>query len=235
MIRNLGAQDRIPGVQKAAILLVLLGEEISAEVLRQLSAQEVEQIAKEVAQLGSITEEVAQKVLQECHEMRLAHHYLVKGGLEYAEKLLVKAFGPEKGRRLVEQLAARLGAELTSLEALRRFDPQQLAKFLHQEHPQTIALVLSHLTPGQAATLLASLPEELRADVALRMAHLDQISPEVVQKIGAVIGQKMKALGEISRETYGGVQAVADIMNQLDATTSKEVLEKIEERDPKLA
>lgn len=235
MIRNLGAQDRIPGAQKAAILLVLLGEEVSAEVLRQLTAQEVELIAKEVAQLGAISEEVAQKVLQECHEMRLAHHYLVKGGLEYAEKLLVKAFGPEKGRRLVEQLAARLGAELTSLDALRRFDPQQLAKFLHQEHPQTIALVLSHLTPTQAATLLASLPEHLRADVAMRMAHLDQISPEVVQKIGAVIGQKMKALGEFSRETYGGVQAVADIMNQLDATTSKEVLEKIEERDPKLA
>lgn len=235
MIRNLAAQERIPGVQKAAILLVLLGEEISAELLRQLDLKEVQTIAKEVAQLGPISEEVAQRVLQECYDMRLARDYLVKGGLDYAEKLLIKAYGPDRGRQLVEQLARTLGAELTSLESLRRFDPQQLARLLHKEHPQTIALVLSHLSASQAASLLASLPPELRADVALRMAKLDQISPEVVQKIGAVIGQKMRALGEVSRETYGGVQAVAEILNQLDVNTSKDILEKIEEVNAGLA
>ncbi len=235
MIRNLAAQERIPGVQKAAILLVLLGEEISAELLRQLDLKEVQTIAKEVAQLGPISEEVAQRVLQECYDMRLARDYLVKGGLDYAEKLLIKAYGPDRGRQLVEQLARTLGAELTSLESLRRFDPQQLARLLHKEHPQTIALVLSHLSASQAAALLASLPPELRADVALRMAKLDQISPEVVQKIGAVIGQKMRALGEVSRETYGGVQAVAEILNQLDVNTSKDILEKIEEVNAGLA
>ena len=127
-----------------------------------------------------------------------------------------------------------LGSEMASFDALQKADPQQLAKFIHNEHPQTIALILSHLNASQAAGLLISLPPELRADVALRMAHLDQISPEIISKIAAIIGQKLKALGELSRESYGGVRAVSEMFNRLDSGTSKEILEDIEQNDPKL-
>ena len=127
-----------------------------------------------------------------------------------------------------------LGDEAASFDVLQKADPQQLARFIHSEHPQTIALVLSHLNPSQAAALLFSLPSEMRADVALRMASLDQISPEIISKIASIIGGKLKSLGEVSREAYGGVRAVAEMFNRLDSNTSKEILDKIETADPNL-
>ncbi len=146
----------------------------------------------------------------------------------------MNAFGPEHAKKLLDRLVKTLGSEMASFDTLQRADPQQLAKFIHNEHPQTIALVLSHLNASQAAGLLISLPPELRADVALRMASLDQISPEIISKIAAIIGEKLKALGELSRESYGGVRAVSEMFNRLDSGTSKEILEAIEQNDPNL-
>jgi flagellar motor switch protein FliG len=123
---------------------------------------------------------------------------------------------------------------MVTFDALQKADPQQLAKFIHNEHPQTIALVLSHLNPTQAAALLTSLPNEMRGDIALRMANLDQISPEIISKIATVIDQKLKALGEFNRESYGGVRAVSEMFNRLDSASSKEILEKIESEDANL-
>ncbi len=234
MIRNAAPEDRIRGVRKAAILVVVLGPDVSGPVLRHLNEDEVDLITREVAQMGAIAPEQAEKVLDECHQMHLAHSYVIKGGVEYARKILLNAFGAEQTQRLLDRLMKRLGSESASFDALQKADPQQLAKFIHSEHPQTIALVLSHLNPSQAAALLFSLPAELRADVALRMANLDQISPEVITKIAAIIAQKLNALGEISRESYGGVKAVAEMMNRLDSATSREILENIEENDGKL-
>jgi flagellar motor switch protein FliG len=148
--------------------------------------------------------------------------------------MLMTAFGPEHAKRLVDRLVKTLGSELASFDTLQKADPQQLAKFIHNEHPQTIALILSHLNASQAAGLLISLPQELRADVALRMANLDQISPEIVSKIAVIIGQRLKALGEMNRESYGGVRAVAEMFNRLDSGTSKDILEGIEQNDSKL-
>jgi len=164
----------------------------------------------------------------------VAHDYMLKGGIDYARKLLINAFGPEHAKKLLDRLVKTLGSETATFDTLQKADPQQLAKFIHNEHPQTIALILSHLNPSQAAGLLISLPPELRADVALRMANLDQISPEIISKIAAIIGQKLKALGELSRESYGGVRAVSEMFNRLDSTTSKEILEIIEQNDPNL-
>ena len=130
---------------------------------------------------------------------------------------------------MLDRLMKTLGNETLSFDALQKTDPQQLAKFIHSEHPQTIALILSHLNPSQAAGLLFSLPAEMRADVALRMASLDQISPEIISKIAAVIGSKLKSLGELSREAYGGVHAVAEMFNRLDSNTSKDILDNIEQ------
>lgn len=234
MIQNAGPEQRIPGARKAAILIVVLGEEIAGDIFRNLQEDEVDVISREIAQLGSIQPEHAEKVLEECYQMQLAHNYVIKGGVDYARKLLMNAFGPEHAQRLLDRLMKALGGEAASFDALQKADPQQLAKFIHAEHPQTIALVLCHLNSSQAAALLFSLPPELRSDVALRMASLDQISPEVVSRIAGIIGQKLKALGEVSRESYGGVKAVAEMMNRLDSSTSKEILENIEEVDSDL-
>jgi flagellar motor switch protein FliG len=227
--------QRYSGLQKAAVLLVTLGEELSGTVIKHLEEDEVAAIGKEVARIPAITAVEAEAILDEFYQMSMAQDYVLKGGIEYARKMLVNAFGPEMATRILDRLVKLLGHDTASFDALQKADPQQLAKFIHSEHPQTIALILSHLGPSQAAGLLFSLPAELRADVALRMANLEQISPDIISKIAGIIGQKLKALGELSRESYGGVRAVAEMFNRLDSATSKEILDTIEAQDPNLA
>jgi len=232
MITNVeAAAPPLPGIRKAAILMVILGDHVSAEILKQLEEDEVEEIGREVARMSSITTEQAESVLEEFYEMTVAHDYVLRGGLEYARKILINTFGPEPAVKMLDRLTKSLGSEQASFDTLQKADPQQLAKFIHNEHPQTIALILSHLNPSQAAALLVSLPAGIRSDVSLRMANLDQISPEIIAKIAGIIGQKLKALGELSRESYGGVRAVSEMFNRLDSGTSKEILETIEQSD----
>jgi flagellar motor switch protein FliG len=225
----------LDGMQKAAILLVTLGDQASAELLKALEEEEVQKVSHEIARVTSVSTEQAESILEEFYQMTVAHDYVLKGGLDYARKLLINAFGPDAARRLLDRLVKALGTEVTTFDALQKADPQQLAKFIHSEHPQMIALILSHLNASQAANLLTSLPPELRADVAQRMASLDQISPEIIAKVAAIIGQKLKALGEFSRESCGGVRAVSELLNRLDSSTTKEILDKIEQRDANLA
>ncbi len=226
--------EKLSGLRKAAILLVMIGEEASSVILRGLDEDEVQEISREIARVQTLTSEEAEGVLEEFYQMAVAHDYVVKGGIDYARKVLINAFGAEAAKKMLDRLMKTLGNETLSFDALRKTDPQQLAKFIHSEHPQTIALILSHLNPSQAAGLLFSLPSELRADVALRMANLDEISPEIISKIAAVIGTKLKNLGELSREAYGGVHAVAEMFNRLDSNTSKDILETIEQSNPTL-
>src|ERR1700737_3889044 len=226
-LENASATSSLPGIRKAAILMVILGEQISAEILKQLDEEEVQMLGREVARVVSIGNDQAEDILEEFYQMSVAREYVLKGGIDYAKKMLINAFGPEHAKKMVDRLVKTLGSETASFDTLQKADPQQLAKFIHNEHPQTIALILSHLNASQAAGLLISLPPELRADVALRMANLDQISPEIISKIAAIIGQKLKALGELSRESYGGVRAVSEMFNRLDPGTSREILERI--------
>jgi flagellar motor switch protein FliG len=237
MIQNLDSptsEQTVSGIRKAAILMIILGDQVGAEILRQMDEEEVQAIGHEIARITSISNDQAEDILEEFYQMSMAHDYVLKGGLDYAKKMLNSAFGPEHARKLVDRLVKTLGSELASFDALQKADPQQLARFIHNEHPQTIALILSHLNASQAAGLLVSLPQELRADVALRMAHLDQISPLIVSKIATIIGQRLKSLGELSRESYGGVRAVSEMFNRLDSGSSKDILEGIEQNDPKL-
>ncbi len=221
----------LSGTQKSAVLMIILGDRASADILRELDEEEVQRIGREIAAIPTITSEMAEDILTEFYSMLVAQQYVLKGGLEYARKVLVNAFGPDQARRLLDRVSKGLGNDAASFDALQKADPQQLANFIHSEHPQTIALILSHLGASQAAGLLASLPLELRADVAVRMANLDQISPEIISKIAGIIGQKLKALGETSREAYGGVRAVAEMLNRLDQNAGKELLETIESQD----
>ena len=226
--------EPLSGVRKAAMLLILLGDKVSAELIKQLSDDEVQLVSREVARLEAISSEEAESLLEEFYQMNMAHDYVVRGGMDYAKKMLIHAFGPEVSKKLIDRLSKAMGGEYASLELLQKVDPQQLAKFIHNEHPQTIALVLSHLNASQAAALLVSLPAQIRADVALRMGNLDQISPEIVNKIASVIGQKLQAIGEFSRESYGGIRAVAEMFNRLDSVTSREILDVIEPQNPNL-
>lgn len=235
MIRNAEKPTSpMPGIKKAAILMIILGDQVSADIMRELDEEEIQLISREMARVSSIASEQAEDILDEFYQMTVAKDYVLKGGIDYARKVLMSAFGPEQAKKLLDRLMKTLSSDLASFDALQKADPSQLAKFIHNEHPQTIALVLSHLNPSQAAALLVSLPAELRADVALRMANLDQISPEIISKIAGIIGHKLKAIGELSREAYGGVRAVAEMFNRLDSASSKEILDTIENADPTL-
>lgn len=234
MVKNTKGQELFAGLRKAAIVLISLGDQAAGELLRQLPEEDVQLVSQEIARLTTITSEQAEVVLEEFYQLTMARDYIARGGIDYARKMLMEAFGPETARRLLDRLAAALGSDLASFDLLQRADPQLLAKYIHNEHPQTIALVLSHLNPSQAASLLISLPAELRPDVTLRMASLDQISPDIISKIAKVVGQKLRALGEFSRESYGGVRAVAEMFNRLDSSSSKEILEKLEKSDANL-
>jgi flagellar motor switch protein FliG len=235
MIVNTAKDESLSNLQKAAMLLIVLGEKTSAELLQQISEEDVQKVSKEVASLTAISAEQAESVLEEFHNMTVAGDYVARGGMDYARKMLNAAFDPEVARRLLDRLTKAMGTDAASFDAIQKADPQQLAKFIHNEHPQTIALVLAHLNYTQAAALLTSLPAEMRADVAQRMASLDQISPDIILKIAGVLGQKLKTLGEFSRESYGGVRSVAEMLNRLDSGSSRGILDHIDQQDTNLA
>jgi len=223
------------GLRKAAILMVMLGEDAAAEIYRHLPPAEVERVTQEIATLKRVEPEVALQVLEEFHRLIITGEYINQGGTEYANKLLVKAFGKDGAADLLRQVseAAQIGG--IKLDSLRKADPQQLAKFIEGEHPQTIALILAHLESKQASTVLMKLPPELRAEPIKRLAQLRQFSPEMAQRVAEVLHKRLEALGEQSRRAYAGLRGVADLMNRLDLATGKTILEAIEGDDPKLA
>jgi flagellar motor switch protein FliG len=227
--------NRISGQQKAAIVLMSLGHAASAEILKKMSEQEVNVISTAIAKLHSVTPQQVEAVFEEANAAITRQAGSFKGGLERARVILTQAFGPDQATRLVDRLSKSLEQESVDFSSLRQIDPQQLAKFIQDEHPQTIALVLSHLDASQAAALLNALPVEKRTTAAIRMATLEQISPESVRTIAAVLGQKIRNLGELSREACGGVRAVADMFNRLDTTACNDLLEAVEKEDTKLS
>ena len=228
------ARETLDGARKAAILFIALGERVSSAVMKYLDEDEIQRIGKEMARAKAISAELSERVLEEFYNMHIAQEYVLKGGVEHARKVLIQAFGQDEGARIIERMLKQLGGENLSFDILAKADPQQLAKFIHNEHPQTIALILSHLSSQQGAGLLFWLPPVLRADVSLRMAQLDQISPDIIGKIASIIGVRLKELGEVNRESTGGVKAVAEMLNRLDSATSKDLLETLEGIDPKL-
>ncbi len=218
----------LSGFQKAAIVLIALGPADSAAILKHVGEDDADKLARAIAQLEYVTPEDVTCAFEEFNQFALSDRLLIKGGIEYASRMLTEAYGPTVAQTLLERLSKSLGSDGVDFANFRKTDPQQLAKFIQDEHPQTIALILSHLDPSQAATLISSLPAETRTDVALRMADLDQISPEILRNIASVIDQKLRNLGELSREAYGGIRAVADIFNRLDATTCSQLMDTVE-------
>ncbi len=225
----------ILGVKKAAILMVLLGDEASAAIFRHLAEDEVQEVSKEISRLGKIENEVADEIIEDFYRLTVAQNFLARGGAEFARKLLVKAFGQDASKKLLDRLNITLQSTLVGFDSLQKADPAQLSKFIQAEQPQTIALVLAHLNAGQAAALLSSLPAQQRADVIMRMASLEQISPDIINKITTILEQKLRSLGDFSRETFGGIRAVAELINRLETKAAASILEKIENENPALA
>ncbi len=223
------------GLQKAAILMVLLGEEAASHIYRNLPEADLQRLTQRIVELEHVKPEAAIAVLEEYYQLTLTQSYLAEGGADYAEKLLVKAFGEAGARQLLAQVSKAIEQTGVHLESLQNADPQQLAKFLEAEHPQTIALILAHLHARQASTLLLRLPEEVRAETVKRLAQLRQFSPEVAEKVSLALNKRLEAVGEQSRRAYAGFKGAADLLNQLEPIASKGILENIEKDDPKMA
>ncbi len=223
------------GLQKAAILMVLLGEESASHIYRNLPEGDVERLTRRIAELEHFKPETAMSVLEEYYQLSLTQGYLAEGGPDYAQKLLVKAFGEAGAQRLLDQASRTMEQSAVQLESLQEADPQQLAKFLEVEHPQTIALILAHLNARQASALLLRLPEAVRAETVKRLAQLRQFSPEVAQKVALSLNKHLESLGEQSRRAYAGFKGAADLLNQLEPVSSKGILETIEKDDPTMA
>ncbi len=216
----MATQTVLSGMKKAAILVLTLGEEASGEMFKHLQEDEIEKIAREVASIGPVGSETGERVLEEFHQMARAANFVTRGGVDYARRLLQRSFGNDAAGRILDRVV-RSFKTTAGFATLEKTDPQQLSKFILGEHPQTIALILAHLNTTNAAELVSLLPEALRSDVLARMANLDEISPEVITRISAVIEQRLKPVGGLSREQHGGVRAVAELCNRLDRSVSQ--------------
>lgn len=230
-----GGPPPMTGVRKAAILLAVLGEEAAAVILRSLPEPDLQSVTHEIARLGSVPKEASMRIMEEYHQLALAQEHIAQGGQDAAQRMLVKAFGENGARDMVQRLMRANELSATRVESLQRIDAKQLARFLEGEHPQTIALILGHLEARQAASLLLCLPPVARAESVKRLAQLRQFSPEMTEKVALVLNRRLRTVGEHEKRTYSGFQSVAELMNNIDATVSREILEMIEKEEARLA
>lgn len=224
----------LSGAQKAAVLLIALGSDLSSRVLQQDFYQaEIEQLTQEVSNMIKIPIEVKNAVLSEFLELKQAKEYLTHGGLNYAKEMLEKALGHQKASEIISKLASDMKA--IPFSALRKTDPKHLVNFIKEEHPQTIALILAHLTPDQAAVILSSLPPEQQSDIARRIAVIDRFTPDVIRDVEEVLEHKLSSVVQQENIVVGGVQCLVDIVNRVGRSAEKTVIEGLEREDPVLA
>jgi flagellar motor switch protein FliG len=219
----------------AATLFVLLGEETSADVLRHLTETEIESISRAISGVGPIGAEDAEKSAEELYQTLVANRFVSEGGVDYAKKVILRTLGAGPAKRIMERLSSSY-ASTNAFDAIDRLNPIQLSQFIQNEHPQTIALILAHLTPTASAQLLESLPEAIQAEVAVRMASIETITPEVIRGISSVLEEKLKPVGTYAHsDAFGGIRAVAELFNRLDRRRSRSVLEMMDQTKPEIA
>ena len=226
-------QQELIGVQKAAILLIALGPERSATIFKHLKEEEIEDLTLEIANTRSITPQVKETVIEEFYQVCLAQQYIAEGGIGYAKELLEKALGNERALDVIGKLTASL--QVKPFEFIRKTEASQLLNFIQDEHPQTIALILSYLNPGQAALIISALPPDRQSDVAKRIALMDRTSPDVIKEVEKVLESKLSSLVNQDYTIIGGVDAVVDILNTVDRSTEKHIMETLEIDEPELA
>jgi flagellar motor switch protein FliG len=221
------------GLQKAAILLIALGPEKSAQIFKHLKDEEIEELTLEIANTRSVTPQLKEEVINEFYQICLAQQYIAEGGIGYAKELLEQSFGEEKASDVISKLTASL--QVRPFEFVRKADSSQLLNFIQDEHPQTIALILSYLAPAQAAQIVGALPPDKQADVAKRIAMMDRTSPDVIKEVERVLESKLSSLVNQDYTIVGGVDAIVEILNTVDRGTEKHIMETLEVDEPELA
>src|SRR6202789_899886 len=229
------APAEISGLRKAAILLVAVGDEFAKVLFRSLSDADVRRVTEEITRLGDVPAAQLTQVLTEFYGLLETQQYMVRGGPEYALKLLTEAFGAGKAEELLAQVKKIRERTNGDMAVVQRMDAQHLSKFLENEHSQTVALVLAHLDPKRGSTVLMNLQGPMRVDVVRRLAEMRQFSPEMAQTVAMALHKRMEKMGSSGRKSYSGFKAVAELLNRLNQTESKGILEEIEQSDPKRA
>lgn len=219
--------------EKAAILMISLGPEVAANVYKHLSEEEMEWLTLQISSMKRIDPEEKQEVLEEFHEMATAQSYITQGGIGFAKNVLEKALGEEKAMELIHRLTSTL--QVRPFEFARKADPKQLLNFIQNEHPQTIALVLAHLDPGKSGQILSELPAEAQSDVARRIATMDRMNPEIISEVEQILERNLSQAGMQDYAQSGGIEAVVQVLNGVDRTTERTILDTLEIQDPELA
>jgi len=223
----------LTGPQKAAVLLLTLGVESAAQIFKQLEDDEIEAITGEIAKMKSVSAKASTAVIEEFQQMARAQEFMSSGGIRYAQDILEKAVGKNKATSIIERLQGLKGASFFS--ALKKVDPRFLLDSVRQEHPQTIAVVLSHLEPKTSADVLTGLPQAVRADVVIRIANMDKTNPEVIGEIEQILDHRLSSVVNQEVSISGGVKQVAEILNSMDRNSERSVFQVIQENDSSMA
>ncbi|ATA59539.1 flagellar motor switch protein FliG [Geobacillus stearothermophilus] len=223
----------LTGRQKAAILLISLGPDVSASIYKHLSEEDIEKLTLEISNVRQVAAEQKEEVLEEFRQLALAQDYIAQGGIAYAKEVLEKALGPDKAMNIINRLTSAL--MVRPFDFARKADPMQLLNFIQHEHPQTIALILSYLDPAQAGQILSALPQEMQVDVARRIALMDSTSPEIISEVEQILERRLSATVMQDYTQAGGIEAVVEVLNQVDRSTERTILEALEIQDPELA
>ncbi len=226
-------KQQFSGKQKAAIFLLAIGPDMASDVMKTLGDAEVDTITYEIARLDKITPEVKEQVLQEFQELMMAQDFITRGGIDQARSILEKALGSQKAMDIVNRLTSSL--QVRPFDFVRRQDPSHLLNFIQNEHPQTIALILSYLDANKAALTLSALPHQIQADVTRRIAKMDRTSPEILREVERVLERKLSTLSSEDFAAAGGIEAVVEVLNNVDRGTEKGIIEALEDEDPELA
>ncbi|TKH03125.1 flagellar motor switch protein FliG [Peribacillus simplex] len=223
----------LTGKQKAAILLISLGPDVSASVYKHLSEEEIERLTLEISGVRKVDSQDKEEILEEFHNIALAQDYISQGGIGYAKQVLEKALGTDQATAIINRLTSSL--QVRPFDFARKADPGQILNFIQNEHPQTIALILSYLDPTQAGQILSELPQEVQADIARRIALMDSTSPEIINEVEQILERKLSATVTQDYTQTGGVEAVVDVLNGVDRSTERTILDALEIQDPELA
>ncbi|AFS78611.1 flagellar motor switch protein FliG [Gottschalkia acidurici 9a] len=226
-------ESKLTGKEKVAILLITLGSQKSAEIFKHLSDEEIEELTLEIANMRMVSPEEKESILEEFYEICLAQEYISEGGINYAKDILEKALGSDKAVDIISKLTASL--QVRPFEFARKVDPNQLLNYMQNEHPQTIALILSYLSPAQSGQVLAKLPMDKQAEVTRRIATMDRTSPDVIKEVERVIEAKFSTMVSQDYTKVGGVDAIVDILNAVDRGTEKHIMEELEIQDTELS
>lgn len=223
----------LSGKQKAAILLISLGPDVSASVYKHLSEEEIERLTLEISGVRKVDSSEKENVLEEFHNIALAQDYISQGGIGYAKTVLEKALGADQAAAIINRLTSSL--QVRPFDFARKADPAQILNFIQNEHPQTIALILSYLDPAQAGQILSELPQEVQADIARRIAVMDSTSPEIINEVEQILERKLSSTVTQDYTQTGGIEAVVDVLNGVDRSTERTILDALEIQDPELA